>query len=115
MNFLTGTPTVPQIRVYRNRNAATKARLPLLLDVQTDLLEDLGTRVVTPMAPAAGLVKRSAMQKLTPFCVVDGREYVLVTPQLAGIATKEPGPAISDLSTERASIIAALDLLLTGI
>ena len=87
----------------------------MLLDVQTDLLEDLGTRVVIPMAPAAGLVKRSAMQKLTPLCVVDGKEYVLVTPQLAGIATKELGPAVSDLSTERASIIAALDLLLTGI
>jgi toxin CcdB len=106
---------VPQFGVYRNRNAATKARFPLLLDVQTDLLEDLGTRVVIPMAPAAGVVKRSAMRTLTPLCAVDGQEYVLVTPQLAGIATKELGPAVSDLSAERASIIAALDLLLTGI
>jgi toxin CcdB len=106
---------VPQFRVYRNRNAATKACFPLLLDVQTDLLEDLGTRVVIPMAPAAGVVKRSAMRTLTPVCDVDGKEYVLVTPQLAGIATKELGPAVCDLAAERASIIAALDLLLTGI
>lgn len=87
----------------------------MLLDVQTNLLEDLGTRVVIPMAPAAGVVKRSAMQTLTPHCVVEGKEYVLVTPQLAGIATKDLGPAVSDLGAERASIIAALDLLLTGI
>lgn len=106
---------MPQFRVYRNRNPATKARFPLLLDVQSDLLEDLGTRVVIPMAPAAGVVKRSAMQTLTPLCLVDGREYVLVTPQLAGIATKDLGPAVSDLAAERASILAAVDLLVTGI
>ena len=87
----------------------------MLLDVQSDLLEDLGTRVVIPMAPATGVVKRSAMQTLTPLCLVDDKEYVLVTPQLAGIAAKELGPAVSDLASERASIIAALDLLLTGI
>ena len=106
---------MPQFSVYRNRNAATKTRFPLLLDVQTDLLEDLGTRIVIPMAPAAGVAKRSAMQTLTPLCVVDGKEYVLVTPQLAGIATKDLGAAVSDLAAERASIMAALDLLLTGI
>ena len=31
-----------QFAVHRNRNTATKARFPLLLDVQVDLLEELG-------------------------------------------------------------------------
>jgi toxin CcdB len=40
---------------------------------------------------------------------------VLLTPQLAGISTKELGPPIADLSHDRQAIMAALDLLLTGI
>lgn len=46
---------------------------------------------------------------------MDGRDYLLLTPQLAGISAQELGPAIADLSSERQIIIAALDLLFTGI
>jgi hypothetical protein len=34
---------MPQFAVYRNRNEATRAQFPLLLDVQSDLLEPLYT------------------------------------------------------------------------
>ena len=57
---------MPQFTAHRNRNAATRARYPLLLDVQTDLLEDLGTRVVIPLTPTSVATKRSAMLTLTP-------------------------------------------------
>jgi toxin CcdB len=106
---------MPQFAVHRNRNAATKVRFPFLLDVQTDLLEALGTRVVVPLTPATVATKRGAMQTLTPVCTVEGRPYVLLTPQLAGISTKELGPPIADLSHDRQAIMAALDLLSTGI
>jgi toxin CcdB len=106
---------MPQFTVHRNRNAATKARYPLLLDVQADLLENLGTRVVVPLTAASVATKRTAMQTLTPLCTVEGKPYVLVTPQLAGIAARELGPPVADLSGERARILAALDLLITGI
>jgi toxin CcdB len=106
---------MPQFAVHRNRNAATRARFPLLLDVQTDLLEELGTRVVIPLGPATAATRRSVLKTLTPICTVDGRNYVLVTPQLAGIDAKELGPSVADLSHDRETIIAALDLLFTGI
>ncbi|MGH8711698.1 MAG: CcdB family protein, partial [Burkholderiales bacterium] len=38
-----------QFDVYRNANPATRARIPYLLDVQSDLLEPLTTRVVVPL------------------------------------------------------------------
>ena len=106
---------MPQFAVHRNRNTATKARFPLLLDVQTDLLAGLGTRVVVPLAPASPAARSAAMQTLTPILTVDGKDYVLATPQLAGIAARELGPVIADLSGERRAIVAALDLLFTGI
>jgi toxin CcdB len=106
---------MPRFAVHRNRNAATKSRYPLLVDVQSDLLEELSTRVVIPLTPASTTAKRTTMQTLTPVCIVEGKEYLLVTPQLAGIAVKELGPSIGDLTQNRQAILSALDLLLTGI
>ena len=106
---------MPQFTVHRNRNAATKARFPLLLDVQTDLLAGLATRVVVPLAPVTEATRRATLRNLTPLCKVDSKDYVMTTPQLAGIATRELGPPVADLSADRQVILAALDLLFTGI
>ena len=38
-----------QFDVYRNANPATRTRVPYLLDLQSDLLDPLGTRVVVPL------------------------------------------------------------------
>lgn len=104
-----------QFTVHRNRNAATKARFPLLLDVQSDLLSELGTRVVVPLSPATAATRRTAMRTLTPIVVVHGTDYLMVTPQLAGIVARELGAAIADVSAQRPTVLAALDLLITGI
>jgi toxin CcdB len=105
---------VPQFAVHRNQHASTKARFPLLLDVQADFLEDLATRVVIPLAPQAAS-KSQKMDKLTPVVEVDGKHYVVVTPQLSSIAKKELGPIVADLAAERVDFINTLDFLLTGI
>jgi len=104
---------VPQFSVHRNQHASTKARFPLLLDVQAGFLEDLATRVVIPLAPQTS--KSQKMDKLTPVVEVDGKHYVAVTPQLSSIAKKELGPIVADLAAERVDFISALDFLLTGI
>jgi toxin CcdB len=100
---------MPQFAVYKNRNEATRGRFPLLLDVQSDLLEPLNTRVIVPLSPAR------AMQALTPNITVAGKEYLMVTPQLAGISVRELGTLVDSAPSERAKIIGALDLLITGI
>lgn len=106
---------MPQFTVHRNQNTATRSRYPLLLDVQSDLLGPLGTTVVIPLTPASAAARRSALKTLMPVCQVDGKGYVLATPMLAGIARRELGPAVTSLAGERQAIVAALDLLLTGI
>ena len=104
---------MPQFAVYRNRNAATRARYPLLLDVQSDLLAGMGTRVVVPLVRFSALGE-SALATLTPALTVEGERYAALTPQLAGIAASELGAIVADVSGERSSILAALDLLITG-
>jgi len=104
---------VAQFSVYRNKSPRTKAAFPYLVDVQTDLLEPLNTRVVIPITKAAALT-RKPVSHLTPEVSFDGDRYVLMTPQLAGIGRAELGPHAGTLAEERDTILAAIDFLLTG-
>ena len=103
-----------QFGVHRNPNPQTRALMPFLLDVQSGLLADLGTRVVVPLCPAAAM-KGKLVKTLMPVFPIDNKSYAMLTPQLAGIEKKQIGPEIADLSAHRNEVIAALDLLLTGI
>jgi toxin CcdB len=103
-----------QFNVHRNPNAASRASFPFLLDVQSDLISDLGTRVVVPLCPASAM-KGKLIRNLMPTFAIEGKHYAMLTPQLAGILIKQLGPKVSDLSEKRNEIVAALDLLITGI
>jgi toxin CcdB len=105
---------MPQFALYRNRNPATRSRYPLLLDIQSDLLDALATRVVIPLAVVSAARSR-LMETLTPTLRFEGKQYVMLTPQLAGVATRDLGPVVGDLKSERDTLIAAIDLLITGI
>jgi toxin CcdB len=103
-----------QFDVHRNTNSSTKMRYPYLLDVQADLLSSLGTRVVVPLT----LEKESKdmiLTQLMPVFLIRGKKYVAVTPQMAGIARRELGDQIENLTEFRTEILAALDMLLTGV
>jgi toxin CcdB len=103
-----------QFSVHRNPNPDTKAAFPLLLDVQSDLVADLGTRVVVPLCPASAM-KGRLIRTLTPVLEIDGRKYAMLTPQLAGVRKQQLGARVADLVSCRDEILAALDLLITGI
>jgi len=106
---------VPQLVAYRNPNPRTKSQFPLLLDIQSDLLDDLTTTVVIPLSPET-LLKGAAMTKLNPVIEIEDVRYVAVTQQLAGIERRLLGEAIEeDLSCFRGEVIAALDFLISGI
>lgn len=103
-----------QFAVHENPNPATKAAYPYLLDIQSDLLAELGTRVVAPLAPVSAM-RGPAIKTLMPVLEIDDRQFVMLTPQLAGISKKQLGAIIKDLSQQRGRIITAIDLLITGI
>jgi toxin CcdB len=99
-----------QFDVFRNPRVGL---YPLLLDVQADLLSQLATRVVVPLAKR-DRYPATALARATPTASIAGIEYVLVVPLLASIPKTALGKPVGSLTSRRADIIAALDLLLTG-
>lgn len=91
-------------------------RLPdrpgFLLDVQSNHLDMLPTRMVVPLVPEG--TSPNALKGLTPIFVIDGERWLMVTYQMAAFDRRALGPVLGDLSAERDRITAALDLLLTG-
>jgi toxin CcdB len=53
--------------------------------------------------------------RLNPTARIDGTEYVLVVQDLASIPSAALTRRVTSLASRRADIIAALDLLITGI
>lgn len=102
-----------QFTLYRNKNPGTRALYPLLLDVQSDLLEELQTRVVIPLTKKAGLTAKP-VSHLMPLIEFDDETYILLTPQLAGIARAALGTPAGTLARQRDTITAALDFLFAG-
>lgn len=104
---------MPQFTVHENINQHTRDTYPYLLDVQSDLLEGLNTRVVIPLCNSS-IVGKKPIDNLSPQFEIQGSSFTLLTPQLAGIAISDLGPAIDSLSEHRFEIINALDFLFTG-
>jgi len=103
-----------QFDVYRNPDATSRVRIPYLLDVQSDLLDALTTRIVVPLCKPDVLGGKSA-ERLNPAFDIEGRKFLMLTPELAGVPRKVLGQRVGNLAIHRAEIIAALDIALTGI
>ncbi|WP_243382628.1 CcdB family protein [Geothrix alkalitolerans] len=99
--------------VFKNPNPRTNAAVPYLLDVQSELFSELGTRLVVPLyrAEAAGV---QAISRLTPVMRFQGASLVAMVPELAGIPRRELGVPCGDLPDARNEVLRAIDLLLAG-
>jgi len=101
-----------QFDVYGNKNPETKMTIPYLLDVQSDLLDDLTTRVVVPLITASAMGK--AAKHLNPQFKIERTVVIMSTAELAGVPVHILGDKICTLKEQRFEIIAALDFLFTG-
>lgn len=102
-----------QFDVFLNTNPDTRAAIPYLLDVQADLLDSLATRVVVPLFTAAEMPL--AAKNLNPQFTIQDVSVVMSTAELAGVSKRSLGEKVQSLSNNRDEIIAAIDLLFTGI
>jgi toxin CcdB len=103
-------PLMARFDVHRYASAST----PLVLDVQADLLSNLATRVVIPLAPEA-IHASEATPRLKPVVEVDGSRYVVMTTDIGTLKSAELGEVVGNLEKRyRAEIVAAIDFVLQG-
>jgi toxin CcdB len=101
-----------QFDVYRNPNPDSVAAFPYVLDLQSDLLSSLATRVVAPLEP---LSHEPLMKRFNPVLSVEGREMVMATAELTSVDRGFLHERVGSLESHRYDIIAAIDILWTGV
>jgi toxin CcdB len=101
-----------QFDVYRNPNSATAAAFPYLLDLQSNLLSRLSSRVIAPLEP---LGADPIMRRLNPIFVVEARRVVMVTADLTSVHREVLRDRVGSLDAYRHDIINAIDVLWAGV
>lgn len=104
---------MPRFDVYRN-SGEHAAVTPYLLDVQSDLLQGLETRIVVPLRRRDGFPVVSLPANLTPTFEIEGVECLLETPKLAAVPLRLLKTPIASLAASQFEITAAIDFLLQG-
>jgi len=83
-----------------------------LLDIQTDLLSGLNTRVVVPLLPKSRAPQPA--NRLNPVFLIEGQEVVMVTQFLAAVPLSALKAPVGHLGDAFETITNALDLLMSG-
>ena len=103
-----------QYTLYKNENKATKKTYPYFVNVQSDLLDELNSRIVIPLSSLKSLENKN-VKRLCPIIKVEDKSFVLLTHQLTSVPKSILKKESISLETYRYEILGAIDLLLTGI
>jgi toxin CcdB len=99
--------------VYANPGGHA-ASTPYLLDVQSDLLDGLDSRVVIPLRSLKHFPKVKLSTRLTPVLTIQGEEFLLETPKMGALPQRVLKSPVTSLKGDQAQITAALDFLFQG-
>ena len=92
--------------IYKGSHAGS-----LLLDIQSDLLDEFGSRVVVPLIPAQGV---QSVSRLHPKFVINDETYIMSTHLIFAIPVDRLGAKIGSLAQEDLVITSAADKLFSG-
>ena len=104
-----GNSSVAQFDVFR----VGKRQLGLAIDCQSDMVTGFETRLMAPLVQP-GTVARP-LPRLHPVVKIEDEEWVIATHLAAAVPQVELGPKLVSLANERDRIVAAFDVLLTGV
>jgi toxin CcdB len=103
-----------QFDVHLNTDSASAQRFPFLLDVQSDILSALPTRLVVPITKRERL-PQSLPERLCPEVAIQGVAHHLMSFEAAAIQAKRLGPVVCSLKENSFEIINSIDAVLSGV
>ncbi|MGB9095147.1 CcdB family protein [Erwinia sp.] len=103
-----------QFSIYRNQGRNRQV-YPYFIDIQSDLLSHLATRLVMPLAHKQA--SNSQVKSLTPVMRIEEHDYVILTSMLTTTDVKNLNEQhfVKNAAGMRDEIVSALDLLVLGI
>jgi len=101
-----------QFDVYSNPLKWGRGDRPFIIIVQHSFFDEYPTRIVAPLVIVAAIRPRP---RLNPMVTVDGRDLHFSPTELATISLKHLRNPVTNLESDRDKLIAALDLVFTGI
>ncbi len=102
-----------QFDVFANPGR-NRGRIPYVLDVQSDLLRDLATRVVVPLG-VPEIVERQYLAALNPVFRIARRQVVMLSTEIAHLPTRVLARPVANLEAQRFAIMRAIDAILAGV
>ena len=100
--------------VFRNADRASAKFIPFLLLLQSELLDEMPTRVVAPLVSPNALSGPPA-KMLNPEFEIEGQRVVMLTQQLAGVNVQRLKTRVAHLADRHDDIVRALDFLFSGV
>ena len=99
--------------VYPNPDRRTAALIPYVVDVQSNLLDSLPGCVVIPLVRAEELETLPVL-RLNPTFNIEGTTLIALTQDLTPVPRHMLKTPVTNLTTHRDDLLAALDFLFTG-
>jgi len=103
-----------QYDVYPNPSPRMRDAYPYVVDVQSDLLKALATRMVVPLA-LTSLPSSSLPRRLCPLLQVKGQTLMLVPFEAAPLDKRYLKSKVISLRDRAGDIVAAMDAVLSGV
>ncbi|MEO8542073.1 MAG: CcdB family protein [Burkholderiaceae bacterium] len=103
-----------QFDVYRNPSPRMREQYPFVLDIQSDLLGSLATRMVVPLA-ISQLASSDVPRSLCPVFQVQGLQLMLLPFEAAPIPKSLLKTDVQSLKRFASEIVAAMDAVMSGI
>jgi toxin CcdB len=101
-----------QFDIVENLNKSTRDLYPYLLILQHDLVTSIQSVVVAPLVRTERAPKES---RLHPSLDVAGHRYTVLTEDLASLSRSRLDRTVGSAASRYYDIVAAIDLLFTGI
>jgi len=103
---------IRQFDVIANPLRMSRDEQPFLINVQHDFFRDNGKRVLVPLVASEAI---RSIPRLNPTFHIDGKRLYLMPNNLLTLPANRLGKVIANLEQYRDQIIAALDLVFTGV
>lgn len=102
-----------QFDVFQNPDPASQKRIPYVVVLQPNLLDDIENHVVAPLRLKHDTAFVPVL-RLNPVIDIDGIEYLVRLQDIATVPRRMLKTRVTNLSSQRDEILAALDFLFTG-